>query len=192
MHVEVNEKGIVTVTYAKPSPELVRELIESVKAKYGIKNLVEVAKLFGLSPTSGKRAVVGWCASKDKASSLPIPQGQFELLLLLANDRISINSVSKVAKSPKKVSKELIIKTVCEQFDIKPEYIGVDRHEGEYYWTGKLACLLDGTCTHTTKLNDLSLERWIELLKAELGRADLLDVDINKHIESIDWNVEYE
>ena len=190
MHVEVDEKGIVTVTYAKPNPDLVRELIESVKAKYGIKNLVEVAKLFGLSPASGKRAVVGWCASKDKKSHLPIPQAQFELLLLLANDRISINSVSKVSKPPKKVSKELIIKTVCDQFDIKPEYIGLERTEGEYYWTGKLACIFDGTCTHIAKLNDLTLQGWVELLEYEIYRAELLNENINERIESIIWESE--
>lgn len=190
MYVEVNEKGIVTVTYPKPTPELVREMIESVKTKYGIKNLVEVAKLFGLSPTSGKRAIVGWCASKDKATSLPIPQGQFGLLLLLANDRISINSVSKVTKSPKKVSKDLIIKTVCEQFDIKPEYIGLQRDWGEYCWTGSLATLFLNPRTGFEKLNDLTLDGWLESFEHCLYRAGLRDENINERIESAAWKVE--
>lgn len=187
MHVEVNEKGIVTVTYAKPNPELVRELIESVKAKYGIKNLVEMSKLFGLSPASGKRAVVGWCASKDKPTSLPIPQAQFELLLLLANDRISINSVSNVAKPPKNISKELVIKTVCERFDIKLEYIGLKKDWGEYCWIGDLAILFPNPRTGVETLNEITLDGWVELFEHALYRADLLGKNINEAVESSTW-----
>lgn len=190
MKIEVNEQGIVSVTYEQPAPELVRSLLNGIKAKYKIKNLVEVSKIFGLSPASGKRAVVGWCADTSKASHLPIPQYQYELLLLLANGSIAIESRSKLTHSPKRLSKQMILSAVCERFKINPEYIGMDKSEGEYYWTGKLACLFDGTCTHLSSLTGWPLERWVELFEHELYRAELLNENINQRIESIIWDID--
>lgn len=190
MNIEVNEQGIVTVTYNQPSAARVRALIDGLKEKHGIKNMLEIAKLFGLKPDSGKRSVISWCSDESKKNHLPIPQAHYELLLLLESGAVPIKSTSKVTHKPKRVSKQMILSAVCERFKINPEYIGMDKSEGEYYWTGKLACLFHGTCTHIAKLNDLTLERWVELFEYELYRAGLLDKDINQHVESIDWDID--
>ena len=187
MKIEVDEQGIVTVIYDKPSPERVRKLLDDIKAKHKIKNLVEVSKMFGLSPYSGKRAIVGWCADTTKATHLPIPQFQYELLLLLAEGLIPIESCSKLTGEPKRVSKKVIINTLCKRFNINPEYIGMDKYEAEYYWTGKLACLFEGTCTHISNLNDISLAGWVELFESELRHAELASENINQRVESIVW-----
>lgn len=190
MKATVNEQGIVTVEYEQASPQRVRELMNEVKTKHGIKNLKEVAKLFGLKPESGKRSVVGWCTDSSKASYLPIPQFQYELLLLLAGGSIPIVSHSQVVEKPKRVSVSVILAAVCKRFDINPDYIGLERTEGEYYWTGKVAAILTGTCTHIAKLNDITLSDWLALLEAELRDAELLGEDINARIESIIWEFE--
>ncbi len=190
MNIEVNEQGIVTVTYNQPSAARVRALIEGLKEKYGIKNMLEIAKLFGLKPESGKRSVIGWCSDESKKNHLPIPQAHFELLLLLESGAVPIKSTSKVTHSPKRITKQMILNAVCERFKINPEYIGLDKSEGEYYWTGKLACIFSGTCTYISKLNDLTLEGWLELLEHELYKEELLNTDINKRIESINWDID--
>ena len=185
MKVTVNNKGIVSVEFEQPTPERVRELINEVKAKYHIKNLREVAKLFGLKPDSGKRSIVGWCADESKSVHLKIPQHNFELLLLIASGAVSIESKAK----PKavKVTRQVILDEVCKRFDINPDYIGLERTEGEYYWTGKVAAILTGTCTYIAKLNDITLSDWLTLLESELRDAELLGEDINARIESIIW-----
>lgn len=190
MKVTVNEQGIVTVEYEQASPQRVRELINEVKAKYGIKNLKEVAKLFGLKPLSGKRSVVGWCTDASKTSYLPIPQFQYELLHLLAGGSVPVVSHSQVIEKPKRLSVSSILAAVCQHFDINPAYIGLERTEGEYYWTGKLAAILTGTCTHIARLNDIALSDWIALLESELRDAELLGEDINARVESIIWEFE--
>jgi hypothetical protein len=184
MKIKVDEKGQVFVAYEPHNPELISELIQKVKEKHGIKNLVEVSKLFGLSPSSGKRSVVGWCADSDKKTSLVMPQNQFELLNLIANGDIPIESVSKVGhrKSPK--GKEQILKVVCNHFDLKSEYIDLLKFEGEYYWAGKLSFFLNNTRTPFAQFSDQPIERWLEDLSIKIEESNLSGCNVNELIEA--------
>ena len=87
------------------------------------------------------------------------------------------------------LSKKKIIVAVAAEFDVKPEYIGLDKFEGEYYWIGKLPALFTGTCIYINNLSQWPLSRWIEDFKFKLKESELSG-DLNAKVEAINWEVE--
>lgn len=89
-----------------------------------------------------------------------------------------------------------IIKAACEETGLKSEYIELFKAKesdgGTYYWRGSASYLFTESNTHTQKLSDWPLERWIEDLKGKISDARPSDwqaesftgLDMNKQIES--------
>ncbi len=103
----------------------------------------------------------------------------------------------------KRLTRAIIIKSVCEKTGLKVEYIGLEKalesDGGTYYWSGKVAACMSAECnTHVQRLNDWSLERWVESLEGKIQESRPWDypleiytgADLNKYIESIDWTLE--
>ncbi len=186
----IDEKGLVTVQFEQSTPDKVRALVESIKTKYAIKNNNELAKLFGLEPKNGS-IIAKWCMDESKASSVRIPALSYQWLCVLAGGSVSLSKTA--TQAPKKLTQKVIVNAACEKFNIKPEYLTLYRHEGDYYWGGKLASVLRGSCTYLTSIKESKgLDQWLGTLENELKDAGLLDTDINGYIESINWNVDYE
>ena len=89
-----------------------------------------------------------------------------------------------------RLTKQKIVTAVCVKHNIKPEYLDLDKFEGEYYWSGKLAALLNETCTYKRTLNsNWTLVDWQKHFGRVLAASNLPS-DLNAYIESIDWSVE--
>tara|TARA_R110002020_G_C16257003_1_gene770200 strand:+ start:448 stop:717 length:270 start_codon:yes stop_codon:yes gene_type:complete len=88
-----------------------------------------------------------------------------------------------------KVTKENIIKEIKKQTGLD---VGIEKHENEYYWTGKTSSLFDQRCTHYTKLNhpNISLNSFVDDF---IFKVQKLEKEFNKPIDqilnSIDWNI---
>lgn len=60
-----------------------------------------------------------------------------------------------------------------------------------WYWGGNAAIAIDHTCTHMVKLNDWSLERWIEDWVYEVREFEKVEkTTLTEYLESIDWNID--
>lgn len=91
-----------------------------------------------------------------------------------------------------RVTRKAILNAVCTEFNIKPEYIEMERFDGAYCWSGKLAACFDST-EAINKLTDWSIERWKDDFALRLESIELGDFpDYNAYVESLDWDVEYE
>ncbi|MBU2968757.1 hypothetical protein KO527_05265 [Pseudoalteromonas sp. C2R02] len=96
-----------------------------------------------------------------------------------------------MAKAP---TKKAIVQAVCTKFNIKPEYLNIDKDDGFYYWTGFAACMLDGSCTYIKYLSDWTLDRWVADFESKLEEwqeyRDEGERDMNTEIEKINWDID--
>ena len=63
-----------------------------------------------------------------------------------------------------RVTMNLICDAIAKKYNVDRKFLSMDKFEGTYHWNGELSCLLSATemNTHIVRLNDWTLERWIE------------------------------
>lgn len=90
----------------------------------------------------------------------------------------------------KRLNKSTILKAIAAKTGIKDCYVDLVRSSEGYYWAGKAGACFSYSQTYD-KLNDVTLERWIEdfeyRVKDTLGNSGF--DNINDYIENVDWNV---
>jgi len=68
-----------------------------------------------------------------------------------------------------------------------------DRGLSIWYWGGNAAIAIDHTCTHMGKLNDWTLERWVEDWAWEVREFEKDNkTTVAEYLKSINWEVDFE
>ncbi len=112
---------------------------------------------------------------------------------------VDVSSVD--ISEPPRLTVNTIIKAVCDATGLNPEYIelfkALESDGGTYYWGGKAAACFTEANTYCRRLDDSSIQDWIRGLEIKIQDCRPWDypletytgADLNKHIESIDWDV---
>ena len=90
----------------------------------------------------------------------------------------------------KRLIKSTILKAIVAKTGIRDCYVDLVRCTDGYYWSGKAGACFSGAQTYN-KLNDVTLERWIEDFEyrvKETLSSSRFD-NINDYIEDVDWNI---
>jgi hypothetical protein len=87
--------------------------------------------------------------------------------------RVTINRIIKAVKAETGLSVEM------------------DKFEGIYYWCGEVASVLameSENCTHMTRLNDWTLERWVESFVYMVKVfEDANNKTVQQQVDQFDW-----
>ncbi|MCG9575408.1 hypothetical protein L1D14_04075 [Vibrio tubiashii] len=90
-----------------------------------------------------------------------------------------------------RVTVNRILDAFCAKYGLKREYIEMIKSEGTYHLCGKFAAVMSKRemNTHMVRLNDWTLERWLENFDSIIEAEGWQDTDLNTMIETIEWTV---
>lgn len=103
-----------------------------------------------------------------------------------------------------RLTRKAIIAAVAKRTGLKPQYIDLQKANesdgGTYYWTGYAGSIFSEANSHIQKLNDWDLERWVDDAEHKIEESrpygwetdEFSGKDMNKYIESMSWEVEFD
>lgn len=66
------------------------------------------------------------------------------------------------------ITKRQIISAIRKKHNLKEEDVGLDKADGFWYWYGDITENMYARCTYLTRLDDITLERWVEWFEKDV------------------------